>query len=48
MADVQDVFDQSRMKVTRKVHKDMKIGSKEWEENSGDVQKRSYELKDDC
>ena len=38
---------QSRIKVTRKVHKDMKIGSKEWEKNGEDVQKRSYEPKDD-
>ena len=42
-------LDQSRRNVlvTRKVHKDMKIGSKEWEENSEDVQKRSYEPNDD-
>ena len=57
MADVKNVWrfswrfqhsmDQSRMKVTRKEHKDMKVGSKEWEENSADIQKRSYEPKDD-
>ena len=35
------------MKVTRNAYKDMKIESKEWEENSEDVQKRSYEPKDD-
>ena len=40
-------MDQSRRNVTRKVHKDMKIGSKEREENSEDVQKRSYEPNDD-
>ena len=34
------------MTITRKQHKDMKIGSKEWEENSEDVQTRSYEPKD--
>ena len=31
-------MDQNHMKVTRKVHKDMEIGSKEWEENCEDVQ----------
>ena len=34
------------MKVTRKVHENMKIWSKQWEENSGEGQKRSYEPKD--
>ena len=31
------ILDQNCMKVTRKVRKNMKIGSKEWEENSEDV-----------
>ena len=35
------------MKVTWKMHKDMKIGSKEWGEKSEDIQKRSYEPKDE-
>ena len=35
------------MKVTQKVHKDMKIGSKEGDENSEDVQKHSDKPKDD-
>ena len=35
------------MKVTRKLHKDMKIGSKEYEENTEDVEKHSDEPKDD-
>ena len=35
------------MQVTRKVHIDVEIGCKEWEENSEDVQKRSYEPKED-
>ena len=34
------------MKVTRKVHKDIKIWSKECEENAEAGQKRSYEPKD--
>ena len=34
------------MKVTWKVHKDMIIWSEEWKENSEDIQKRSFEPKD--
>ena len=35
--------DQSRRNRTQNVHKDMKIGPKEWEENSEDVQRHFYE-----
>ena len=49
-----DIFDSFRgdfdiiwINPARKVHKVMKIGSKEWEENSEYVQKRSYEPNDD-
>ena len=33
------------MKMTWKVHKDMKIGFKEWEENSEDIQEALFQPK---